>query len=65
MEAGLDSLLAVEFRERLVSRLSVRVPSTFLFDHPTIRALEQKLGAMVPAPLAARPKSAPPPGVPH
>jgi hypothetical protein len=47
MEAGLDSLLAVEFRERLVSLLSVRLPSTFLFDHPTISDIERTLGAMV------------------
>ena len=41
MEAGLDSLGAVEFRSRLSSHLGdVKLPETLVFDFPTLRQVE-------------------------
>ena len=38
-EAGIDSLSAVEFRGKISSEFrSVRLPSTLMFDHPTLKA---------------------------
>jgi len=39
MEAGLDSLAAVELRNELGSLFSVTMPATVMFDYPTIDAL--------------------------
>ena len=36
---GLDSLMALEIKNRLESSLKVVLPSTLLFEHPTIEAL--------------------------
>ncbi|WP_413813209.1 type I polyketide synthase [Streptomyces sp. OE57] len=65
-EIGLDSLMAVELRDRLAKRTALRLPPSFVFDHPTLRMLAWQLrdelekadpddppGA-VPAPGAAR-----------
>ena len=48
MEAGLDSLGAVEFRNRLASKLNdaVELNDTLLFDFPTMRQIATHLGAM-------------------
>ena len=41
MEAGLDSLGAVEFRSRLSQQLGdVKLPETLIFDFPTLRQVE-------------------------
>eukprot|EP00746_Dinoflagellata_sp_MGD_P146315 gnl/MRDRNA2_/MRDRNA2_78811_c0_seq1.p1 gnl/MRDRNA2_/MRDRNA2_78811_c0~~gnl/MRDRNA2_/MRDRNA2_78811_c0_seq1.p1 ORF type:complete len:1358 (+),score=334.40 gnl/MRDRNA2_/MRDRNA2_78811_c0_seq1:121-4074(+) len=54
LEAGMDSLSGVEFRNRLVSEFAgVRMANTLVFDYPNISALagyiSGELGGMAPA----------------
>ena len=62
MEAGLDSLGAVELRSRLAQRLGcaakAALPETLVFDCPTVRQLEARVALLVAPPPTA---SAPPP----
>ena len=43
MEAGLDSLGAVELARSLEARLRLALPQTLVFDHPTVAALTDHL----------------------
>lgn len=41
MQAGLDSLGAVELRNKVASNYSIRVPATLAFDYPNASALSE------------------------
>ena len=50
MEAGLDSLGALELRNTLATRYSLDLPASLVFDYPTVAALSSFLAAsMQPA----------------
>ena len=42
-DLGMDSLMAVEFKNRLEKLLACRLPSTVAFDHPTVNDLTRHL----------------------
>ncbi len=55
-ELGLDSLMAVELRNVLGSSIQQTLPSTVIFDYPTVDALTNYLASRIPLEWAARPQ---------
>lgn len=49
MEAGLDSLGAVELRSAAANAFAVPLPATVAFDHPTVAALAAFIASRLPA----------------
>ena len=47
MEAGLDSLGAVDLRNALIARFAIELPATAIFDFPTIAALAQHIAVHI------------------
>eukprot|EP00918_Siedleckia_nematoides_P020146 GHVU01042939.1.p1 GENE.GHVU01042939.1~~GHVU01042939.1.p1 ORF type:complete len:2046 (+),score=318.55 GHVU01042939.1:72-6140(+) len=62
-ELGIDSLGAVEFRNALQSKLGVKIPTTVMFDYPTLNSVIEFIMSQV-AGAAASPKSAIVPAAP-
>lgn len=52
MQAGLDSLGAVELRNAVASKFGINVPATLAFDYPTPTALSEFVAASLPQTLA-------------
>jgi hypothetical protein len=52
-DLGLDSLLAIAWRNQLATALELDLPSTLTFDHPTIDALATHLTAALEPKLEA------------
>jgi acyl carrier protein len=60
-DLGMDSLMAVEFRNRLQQTFEIPLPATMAFDYPTIETLAESIGtalaARVPAAATTTPES--------
>jgi NADPH:quinone reductase-like Zn-dependent oxidoreductase/acyl carrier protein len=56
---GMDSLMALELRNRLEDKLGVRLPATLVWQHPTVAALADHLGGLL-SPATASATRTPP-----
>ncbi len=63
-DLGVDSLSAVEFKNRLEVKLGRTLPATAVFNYPTIEALVDFLCGQVPAPTPRGPAPVPSPAQP-
>jgi len=60
MDLGIDSLMAVELRDRLTSGFALprRLPATLIFDCPTVDAIATLIATLLPIPADAGPAEA-------
>jgi NADPH:quinone reductase-like Zn-dependent oxidoreductase/acyl carrier protein len=58
MELGVDSLAAVELRNRLSNVTGLRLPTTLIFDHPSVAAVAEFLRVQVQGDGALDPREA-------
>ncbi|MEA5619315.1 SDR family NAD(P)-dependent oxidoreductase [Cronbergia sp. UHCC 0137] len=54
-DMGMDSLMMVELRSRLETGLQQTIPSTILFEHPTINALAEYIATELLSPVTVIP----------
>uniref|UniRef100_UPI00117DB8F1 type I polyketide synthase n=1 Tax=Streptomyces caniscabiei TaxID=2746961 RepID=UPI00117DB8F1 len=54
-EIGVDSLAAVELRNRLSRLVGLRLPTTLSFDHPTPKDMAEHIDGKLPRPVGAPP----------
>jgi acyl carrier protein len=60
MNAGVDSLLAVEVRNRLNADMDVKLPPTCILDYPTITAIVENIMETSATPREPKHTTAPP-----
>ena len=56
MEAGLDSLSSIDFRNSVAKELGLKLPSTLMFDHPNTKAVAAFAAGLISSrkPVAAK-----------
>lgn len=59
MQAGLDSLGAIELRNAVAATFAITLPVTAAFDFPTVTALAQHIGTLLSVPTSAASRSHP------
>lgn len=57
LDVGLDSISALELTNAMMSQLKTTLPSTLIFDHPTISSLAQYMASAPPSAMSIGGKS--------